>query len=63
MEWDKIKQKWAEMTVRVQPLRPPGERNVRIVKDSGQTIGAGSDQTADTMTRLPTRAADKRSAV
>lgn len=36
MEWDKIKQKWTEMTARVQSPRLPGDKITRSTKETGE---------------------------
>ena len=63
MEWDKIKQKWSEMTGRVQSPQLPGDKNMRQIKDIGPEKKQLTETTAGSAAILPMRGNDERSSV
>lgn len=60
MEWDKIKQKWSEMTGRVQSPQLPGDRNV---KAPSATSEAGKQMANTNAGVLPVGGSDERHSV
>ncbi len=63
MEWDKIKQKWGEMTNRVQSPGLPGDKNTRLIKGTGPENKQLADTGAGSAGVLTKRGSDERSSV
>lgn len=63
MEWDKIKQKWTEMTARVQspPLRT--DKRARVIKAPERDGTPAADTPPDPSSDFSRHAADERSTV
>ena len=63
MEWDTIRQKWTEMTSRVQSPPHRADKRASAIKDTARDSPPAADTTPGLSSELSLRAADERSTV